>query len=70
MIDIHSLMKANGDGAKKLWITECGTPTVGAVSHEQQNALMTQNMRQWRGVPFGGPMFIRRPASPDWIITG
>lgn len=69
LYDLHSLMTANGDGTKKLWITEHGTPTVGAASHEQQSALMTHNMRQWQSVPFAGPLFIRRPASPDWIIT-
>ncbi|MET0454896.1 MAG: cellulase family glycosylhydrolase [Mycobacterium sp.] len=57
MIKMHALMKRNGDGAKKLWATEYGAPTVGAVTQEQQNNLLFNGLQQWRGVSYAGPMF-------------
>lgn len=57
-IDLHNLMKANGDGAKKLWASEFGVPTVGSVSQTTQNTLLVGSLQQWQEVSFGGPLFI------------
>ena len=58
MISIRSLMKANGDGAKKLWATEFGVPTVGPVTQDQQNRVVVGSLQQWQEVSYAGPMFI------------
>lgn len=57
-IALHNLMKANGDGAKKLWASEFGVPTVGSVSQATQNTLLVGSLQQWQEVSFGGPLFI------------
>ena len=57
-IDLHNRMKANGDGAKKLWASEFGVPTVSSVTQETQNALLVGCLQQWQEVSFGGPLFI------------
>ena len=58
MIRMHSTMKANGDGAKKIWPTEYGAPTIGGLTQAMQNDLISNSLRQWREVSYAGPMFI------------
>ena len=58
MIDMHALMKANGEGAKKIWPTEYGAPTVGSITQDKQNDLIFNSLQQWREVSYAGPMFV------------
>ena len=59
--DIHSLMVSHGDGAKKLWCTEAGTPTgIGqdAQTNTTQAAWVTQYLSIWpRFGDWTGPFF-------------
>jgi hypothetical protein len=59
--DIHSLMVSHGDGAKKLWCTEAGTPTgIGqdAQTNATQAAWVTQYLSIWpRFGDWTGPFF-------------
>lgn len=58
MIRMHARMKENGEGHKKIWITEYGAPTSGGVTEEKQGELIYHSLQQWRGIPYGGPFFI------------
>jgi hypothetical protein len=59
--DIHALMAAHGDGSKRLWCTEAGTPTgtgAGAQTNETQAAWVTQYLSIWpRFGDWTGPFF-------------
>ena len=59
---LYDLMLRNGDGDKKLWITEFGAITgtaLGAVSETVHGAIITDAFRAMAQMPFvGGPMFI------------
>jgi hypothetical protein len=60
MADIHRLMDENGDGGKKIWMTEFGAPTgtsSGAVSEARQvdfvrEALVARTKDEWLGPLF------------------
>ncbi len=56
---LHDLMATNGDGAKQIWATEVGATTGGsaALSRTQQAIAVTQYLRGWSQLPFGGPLF-------------
>ncbi|OLT36140.1 hypothetical protein BJF84_11005 [Rhodococcus sp. CUA-806] len=56
-MDIHALMVANGDGAKKIWATEYGVPTA-YVSEEVQNEMITHFVTKWRELPYAGPVYL------------
>ncbi|RFA08314.1 hypothetical protein B7R54_03050 [Subtercola boreus] len=59
MIELHAVMKANGDGSKKIWITEYGAPTgSGGVSETMQAALINNSLVQWGEVSYAGPFHI------------
>lgn len=62
MDDIHGLMAANGDDAKKLWGTEAGYPTgtaSGAVSEATQATFIEDYLEVWRDFgAFTGPLFV------------
>ena len=56
----YEVMRANGDGAKKIWGTEFGAPTgtnSQAVSESGQAAMVTTGWGQWVAWPFTGPLF-------------
>ena len=59
---LYDLMLRNGDGDKKLWITEFGAITgtaPGAVSETGHAAIITDAFRAMAQMPFvGGPMFV------------
>ncbi|MDV7198339.1 cellulase family glycosylhydrolase [Rhodococcus kroppenstedtii] len=57
MIGLHNTMKARGDGAKKIWLTEYGASTFD-ITADAQNALVTGSLRQWPEVSFAGPMYL------------
>jgi hypothetical protein len=62
-VSVRSLMDSHGDAAKRLWITETGTPTCvsGAtypcVSPAQQADLVTDEARQWKSFPWAGGFY-------------
>ncbi|WP_172592034.1 cellulase family glycosylhydrolase [Subtercola boreus] len=59
MIEIHALMKANGDGQKKIWITEFGAPTgTGGVTEAKQAGLIHDSLIEWGEVSYAGPFLI------------
>ncbi|WP_162528713.1 hypothetical protein, partial [Mycolicibacterium sp. CBMA 361] len=54
---IYDLMVANGDAAKKIWITEYGVPT-NNVSEQTQADFIKNLIDTWQSMSFGGPIFI------------
>jgi hypothetical protein len=68
--EIYDLMVANGDGAKKIWMTEIGAPTgthPTAVSQAQQAAILADAHAQLQKWPWAGPMlwYAHRDAGTD-----
>ena len=61
-LELHHLMVANADGAKKIWGTEAGAYTgeaIGAVDRTTQAQFITDYLRLWsRWSSFTGPLFI------------
>lgn len=57
LIQIHLIMVANGDGAKRIWSTEYGQPA-SAGGEAQQNAYLTDMLTKWQELPYVGPMFV------------
>jgi polysaccharide biosynthesis protein PslG len=58
---IYQVMAANGDGNKKIWITEFGYPTgyySDAVTPAQQATYLTQAFDQLESWSWAGPMFV------------
>ena len=59
---LRSIMVANGDANKKIWITEFGTPTDGPdphwyVSEAQQAQTVTDAMNLYKKYSWAGPFF-------------
>ncbi|KZF09498.1 hypothetical protein A2J03_02300 [Rhodococcus sp. EPR-157] len=57
----YGTMAANGDGGKKIWITELGAPTGNgpmAVSEDTQAAIIGSSMAQASKLPYVGPVFV------------
>lgn len=50
--NIVSIMKANGDGSKKIWMTEFGDQNVSEAPQEMQNAFNNTNGQAWAGPIF------------------
>jgi len=59
---LRSVMKANGDAAKKIWGTEYGAPTNGPpddrVTERQQADMITKAYTLWKDYEWAGPLFI------------
>lgn len=59
---IRKVMSDNGDGGKKIWITEFGAPTGGqpdqAVSEDAQAETIKQGVARVRAATYFGPMFV------------
>ena len=60
---VRQTMVANGDSAKKIWITEFGSPTGGVpsdghVTEARQSSIMVDAMKQWIAVAWHGPFFV------------
>ncbi len=54
---IRDLMTANGDGGKKVWITEFGAPTnPGGVTEATQAEILRQGAEKARATPWAGPL--------------
>jgi Cellulase (glycosyl hydrolase family 5) len=57
----RSIMKANGDGKKKIWATEWGAPTgrsSKSISEAAQAALIRAGLRSLRSWSWAGPSFV------------
>lgn len=63
MVSMHELMEENGDGDKRIWITEFGAPTNGPnvardhVSEDVQATTLTEAASIFRKYPWSGPLF-------------
>jgi len=57
---LRSVMAANGDSAKKIWITEYGAPTIGenAVSESAQTTDLTEAISQMKQTSWIGAFYI------------
>lgn len=58
---VHDVMVRNGDGGKKIWLTEFGAPTslsTGGVSEQVQSSMLTSGMDYARTLPWVGPVFV------------
>jgi hypothetical protein len=58
---IHNTMVNNGDGVKKVWLTEFGAPTgLGApsVSEQQQANIIAYGLSYFASLGFTGPVFV------------
>jgi hypothetical protein len=58
---MHDVMMANGDGAKKIWMTEFGAPTcdcAGGVSPWEQAKQITDVLAAAAATGYSGPAFI------------
>jgi hypothetical protein len=57
---LRSVMTANGDSAKKIWITEYGAPTLGsdAVSTAEQSAELVQAINQVQKLSYIGSFYL------------
>lgn len=54
-------MAANGDGGKKIWITELGAPTGNgpmAVSEDAHAAIIGSSLARGSRLPYVGPVFV------------
>jgi polysaccharide biosynthesis protein PslG len=57
-INVRSVMVAHGDGAKQVWGTEYGAPTLpGGVSDSAQAELVKQAYERWQAWSWAGPLF-------------
>jgi hypothetical protein len=69
---MRSVMIANGNSAKKLWITEYGAPTVGpdAISEAAQSQDLTQAIAQVKQVSYIGSLYIYTWQDVDSVGVG
>lgn len=70
--DMYEVMRANGDGAKKMWATEIGYPTTGDLptDPQAQSQVVVQSVAQWSQLSYAGPVIVhelrdRRTGSSD-----
>ena len=57
----RSVMRANGDGRKRIWATEWGAPTGSSgesVTEAGQAGLVATGLRRLRSLPWAGPSFL------------
>ncbi|HTH93043.1 MAG TPA: cellulase family glycosylhydrolase [Candidatus Paceibacterota bacterium] len=59
---VRSIMNANGDSAKQIWITEYGAPTNGPdskwyLSEDQQSKMVTDTINLYKSYSWAGPLF-------------
>jgi len=65
---VHRVMEVNGDGWKKVWLTEYGAPTAGyrSVSEDQQAAYLVQAYDQAVRWDWAGPLFYYMYRDQSW----
>jgi hypothetical protein len=54
---IREVMRANGDDAKKIWLTEYGEPS-SVVGERKQAEYVDDLLTAWRKLPYGGPVYL------------
>jgi hypothetical protein len=62
-------MHANGDDAKRVWVTEFGatvipTPDPRGTTEQMQYAIGKAGLTQWRRLPWSGPLMFYTWADP------
>lgn len=57
MIEMHAIMKANGDGAKKIWISEYGVPT-NLYSQQHVADMVSDTLMTWNELSYAGPLYL------------
>ena len=69
---LRSIMIANGDSAKKIWITEYGAPTIGpvAISEADQSTDLVQAIAQVKQVSYLGALYIYTWQDVDSVGVG
>jgi hypothetical protein len=68
--EMNALMRAHGDGKKKIWATEIGFPTgrsPRAITEQTQAKYLVESLRAWTDYSFDGPVFVysMRDEGPD-----
>jgi hypothetical protein len=61
---LYAVMVTNGDGNKKIWVTEYGEPS-SEVGEAEQATYIVDFLRTWRTLDFAGPAFIQTLADYD-----
>jgi len=67
LIRLRKVMLNNGDGEKKIWVTEYGIPTT-RVSESDQAAYLSDIIGAWQQLPYAGPLMIY--TTRDNSLTG
>jgi arabinogalactan endo-1,4-beta-galactosidase len=70
---VHGVMAANGDGGKRIWITELGAPTSedrDGVSQEEQAKQITDVLSAVAATSYSGPAFIYSIRDTDTANRG
>lgn len=57
LVRMRKTMLSNGDGAKKIWVTEYGAPT-NRVGEATQADFISDMVSTWRELPYGGPLML------------
>lgn len=60
---MHEMLRARGEGHKKIWATEYGAPSMLGTS--RQTELVVNGMMQWAESGFAGPMYIHHHRDQD-----
>lgn len=65
---VHQVMEANGEGWKKVWLTEYGAPTSGyrSISEYQQADFLVKAYDQVARWPWAGPLFYYMYRNQGW----
>ena len=57
LVRMRKVMLEQGDGAKKIWVTEYGLPTT-RVKESTQAAYISDMISTWRELPYAGPLML------------
>lgn len=57
LVRMRRAMLSNGDGVKKIWVTEYGAPT-NRVGEATQAAFISDMVSTWRELPYAGPLML------------
>ena len=57
LVRMRKAMLSNGDGVKKIWVTEYGAPT-NRVGEATQAAFISDIVSTWRELPYAGPLML------------
>lgn len=55
-MEMHTILRARGEGQKKIWATEYGAPA--ALGEQRQAELIVTGIQQWQECAFTGPMYL------------